>query len=445
MTRLVVALLLLGGVCGVGLLVLDRLERRPESVVFGLLLSRGLLVALAGAPAALVAGPDLSDPEIWIGRLSTATLLLVGAIALLRWGSGWTRTRPPGEALWLAGTTYALCLFVIEVAAGDGVQQRTWQIPLALLALWTAHRLDPPLVLHGAKVVLGCYLGLTLLVIAVGAPDAWELADSSFLPWTDSRLLGVTPHPNTLAPLMVTYLLLEHLKPSRLVLRWTGSALALTFLLLSQSKTGLVGAGIVLAVQWLRLPEHRQPRHVVGLAVLCGLAGAAVATLDSPTHALLDPGTLENVRTLTGRTQLWTFALETWRSEPVLGAGPEVFRDYAARAGFEWAGQGHNQFVHALAEGGLVGLGGLLVYLGAICTSAVRSARISRWGSLSVVALLLVRCMTETPLRQFSFEHLLVLALLLAWERARAAQRAAQTSAESPSMPTVPVRTGVGV
>lgn len=422
MTRTIVALGLLAAAGGVGLLVLDRLQRRGDFTLWGLFASSGLLVAAAGVPAALVAGRDLSAAEVWLGRLSTLTLLGVGMLALLRWLSGWAPARLPGEALWLAGTVYSLCLLIVEIAAGDGIEQRTWQIPLALLALWTAPKLDPASVIQAAKLVLGAFMLLTIVVMAVGAPDAWTVATSSFLPWTEVRLRGATPHPNTLAPLMVTYLLLEHLQPSRTAVRFAGSTLAVLFLVLSQSKTGLIGAGVVLAVQWLRPPSHRRPRHVVGLALMAGLVGATVVLLDSPTQALVDPESLESIRTLTGRTRLWAFAFEAWQSEPVLGAGPQVFRRYAESTGFTWAGQGHNQFVQSLAEGGLVGILGVLAYVGAMCTAAFRVARISHWGSISIVALLIIRCMTETPLRRLSFEHLLVLALLFAWERADTAK-----------------------
>lgn len=443
MTRIIVALAVLGVGCGVGLVVLDVLQRRADFTLWGLLVSRGPIVALAGVSAALSGHSDITAAEVWLGRLSTLTLLGIGLLGLLRWVSGWAPARPPGEALWLAGTAYSLCLLIIDVAAGGSLQQRTWQIPLVLLTVWTAPRLEPAEVIRGAKIVLGTYVALTLLVMALRGPNAWLLADSSFLPWTDLRLRGVTHHPNALAPLMVTYLLLEHLQPSRAAVRWVGCTLATALLVLAQSKTGLVGAGVVFAVQWLRPPQHRRPRHVVGLAVLAGLAGAAVVVLDSPTQALVDPEALEGLRTLTGRTQLWAFALDAWRSEPILGAGPEVFRRYAESTGFTWAGQGHNQFIQSLAEGGLVGLLGLLAYVGAICAAAVRVARISRWGSISVVALLIVRCATETPLRQLSFEHLLVIALLLAWERALAAGRSQHAIAPASgrtARPHVPAR-----
>jgi O-antigen ligase len=63
----------------------------------------------------------------------------------------------------------------------------------------------------------------------------------------------------------------------------------------------------------------------------------------------------------------------------------------------------HNQFLQTLSVAGTVGLVGLVVYLGTLVRYAIRAARPSRGLSIAILVLVLLRCVTETPLSLDSF------------------------------------------
>jgi O-antigen ligase len=80
----------------------------------------------------------------------------------------------------------------------------------------------------------------------------------------------------------------------------------------------------------------------------------------------------------------------------------------------------HNQFLQTLSVAGTMGLIGLVVYLGVLVRYAIRAARPSRGLSVAFLILVLLRCVTETPLQLESFlsgafvTHLLLFHIALA-------------------------------
>jgi O-antigen ligase len=132
----------------------------------------------------------------------------------------------------------------------------------------------------------------------------------------------------------------------------------------------------------------------------------------------LASNTVDRVTTLTGRTELWRTGLEAWQRAPLTGAGPEFFETYATNSGQAWAGQAHNQLVQTLTQYGVVGLLTLVVYVVVMVQVAFQMSARTRATSVALIALLLVRSITETPLTGLELEHLTVYGLLIAWERA---------------------------
>ena len=67
--------------------------------------------------------------------------------------------------------------------------------------------------------------------------------------------------------------------------------------------------------------------------------------------------------TLTGRTEIWAVALQTWKANPLFGYGAAMWDDEFRRAvGMDFAYNAHNQFLQSLSVAGGLGLAGLLVY-----------------------------------------------------------------------------------
>jgi hypothetical protein len=433
-----------------GLVALDRLVRKPDYVVTGLFVARGFVPAVSGLAGAFIVSEGLSGPELWLGRLSTLLFVLAVTFALLR-----PRPRDAGRLVMLAGVAHygaaaLVGLLMIETVDVE-ILQGTVLVVLGLIAVWGAPRVDARTVARLAKWAFAAQLIGSLIAVVAGAPEAWVAMGSSWIPGVDLRLQGATYHPNVLGPLPVFYLLLERYVPSPRWFRLPMSVLAVAALLLTQSKTSWVGAAVVLLVVWAADPTRaRNARLAAGAAVVTLFAGLIVYSSFVNEQIASDVAT--RFGTLTGRTSLWKMGLRAWTETPILGAGQLFFEDQAARRGQAWAGQAHNQVVQTLTELGLVGLVTLMLYAGALCRSALRSAARSRATSLALVAFLLVRCITETPFTGFSLEHLTIYCLLVAWEReaaggtgpaGRASRRPSALSAAGAAPRKAPPRTPV--
>lgn len=430
-----------------GLLILDRFTRRSDFVVLGLVLAVGWLPVLGGlievfqaAPApdpvtgAITARP-LSGPGLLVARAQTVTLLITVGICLLR--PALTRR---GRSLFLGAAVYGATTIAALVAAGapdEGSVRSALGVALGLVAVTLAPRMEPMVLATWGKRVLAAYVVASLVAFVLGAPLVSEPAglEGSVLPFVDFRLQGIAGHPNRLGPLLVLYLVFERIVPSRPLLRWGGIAVAVVLLVLTQSKTAWVAALVVLGIHlWA---DHERQREALVLTVTCSIAAIALLVSVSGLSLtdVVDPQTAERVVTLSNRTSVWTVGLETFREQAVFGGGPNVFEDYAQATGLYWIGQAHNQLIEVLAEQGLVGLFGLVVFVAALVRSAGRTAVVSRLTSVSLVALVLIHSVSENPLSGFSLEDLLVLGMLVAWERARS-----RSPVEAPQLGPAPRR-----
>jgi O-antigen ligase len=366
-----------------------------------------LLAATIGVASAAQLGASLQALTyllIWAGA----------AFAVLRPSS-----HTAGRELWLAAlaipvTAIATNLLTItDVTPARNTLQNQLTFALLVTALWRAPRLDPVIITRYAKLVIGVMLASSVLAIAAGLPGALGPPPNSTFP-AIGRWSGTFNHANVYGPTGVLYLVLERLQPSRLSVRVPMVGAALVAIVLSQSKTAWAAAlivGTILAVTgWARR------RAVFAALAATSLAALGALTIE-PDQFDINATPLGTVNTLTGRTDLWSSGLERWQQSPWIGAGSGVFLDIADRTGQEWAGQAHNAYVSALAEHGIVGLLAVLGYLGALGIIAWRHARATRNASVALLAVLLVRTMTETPLMRFGYEELTILALAFAWER----------------------------
>jgi O-antigen ligase len=388
---------------------LERESTRPDALVRVIYLREGLLVLPRLAITVGVASPVLGAG---MQALTYLLLWVVAAFTILRPSSN-----SSGRILWLAALAISVSAIATDLTVTDIEPARNAlqdQLTFALLvtALWRTPRLNAVSIIRYAKLVIGVMLVSSVLAIAAGLPAALHDPHST-IP-VIGRWSGTFTHPNAYGPAGVLYLVLERLQPSRLSVRVPMVGAALVAIVLSQSKTAWAAAlivGTILAVAgW--------PRRRAGFAALAATSLAALGALTLDAERFDVDGTpLGTVSTLTGRTELWALGLERWQQSPWFGAGSGVFLDIANRTGQEWAGQAHNAYVAALAENGIVGLCAAIGYLGALGVIAWRHAAATRNASLALLALLLVRTITETPLMHFGYEELTILALAFAWER----------------------------
>jgi len=70
-----------------------------------------------------------------------------------------------------------------------------------------------------------------------------------------------------------------------------------------------------------------------------------------------------------GRLAIWSFFLDRWAESPLFGSGPGLLYNSSSKYVYS-----HNMIIQILSDGGLLGLLGLLVFVGAFCVALFRSS-----------------------------------------------------------------------
>ena len=360
-------------------------------------------------------------------------LLLAASLVEVARGVAAARVNPqrdPATPILYALLAYYGGTLLIQAVASEhtGFSYKSLYVPIVLMAAYYLPVRRVGLLLAAAKWVM-LLLTLGSLGAAVVAPDfVLHRPDPGLLPGIDWRLYGLTSHANTLAPIALLAIVLELYTPSRLrMLRWVHLSAAFAVFVLAQSKTTWGAAPVILAMVylpfWLRPggDAAERGRHfnrfvwtLVALIVgVVALTGALVAT-----DAIDYVQRKADLATLTGRTQIWDITLQAWRENVLFGWGPEVWgAERRLHLLMFHVGHAHNQVVQTLGEAGLVGLALLLVYLGALLYAALHRFVATRGLVLALLILMLVRCITEAPMRVegllswATFLHLLLLVL----------------------------------
>ncbi|MEV0090185.1 O-antigen ligase family protein [Streptomyces sp. NPDC050738] len=374
---------------------------------------------------------DLAAPLLGSGALalSQGVLLLVAGLAavavLLRLGTRATDGTVgalPGRHLALAAAAFALGPVLSGLFGRHGGLVVTAAFaPLLFAALHLSPRLPFARVLRILRVVLRCYVWGSLIA-AVTAP-AWAFLqpvagarsrDYLGLEW--GQLMGLSPNPNLLGPLAAAAFLLEVAPVARGRAWPVHAATALTAVVLTQSRTAWLCAGTVLLLHtaWRRVPA----RALLAL-LAAGAAGLLLLTTAPAQTALAQAATGRDYAQLNGRTRAWSLAYAEFARDPLLGYGPGLFGPAHRRTLFgtadSWIGQAHNQLMQTLGDSGLIGLTGLLLLLTALVVQARRTSPATRGLSTALVALLLVHCTSESPLRGLGGLSATVLLLTVVW------------------------------
>lgn len=358
----------------------------------------------------VVLGPAFVDP---VGPTDLLLLVLAGALAIAR--PAYVRA---GNEVYAAGLVFLAMIVVSTIVRGGTIDRDLVLLIFAMTALYFGPTTTLAEVAMLAKITVGTFVVLSFVAWVAGVPDAASSYDSATA-IAPIRVRGVFPHANSLAPAALTYLLLERVAPSAPWVRRLMMAQAGLLLLMAQSKStwgAAIVAGVALATADT---QRRRTAGILTVAALVIVTALAVSGLRPADVAL--PEEVENLTTLTGRTDLWQVGIERWaRSDRIFGAGPDVFTAHAETTGQDWAGQAHNQFIQALAEQGLVGLALLLAYVAALLSVAWRLGPATRNASLAFVLALLVRTISETPLDDLGLSHVVTFGLLIAWSRGAA-------------------------
>ena len=239
-----------------------------------------------------------------LGAALQAAVALAAVAALVSWIGG---TLPAGLALAAVGL---LAMVMVLAAAGSAVAA-AGALPAAFFVGW---------------LVAGCFSALVALVqvFAPGLPDGDWIARSG----VPGRALGNMRQPNHLSSLLLwsAVAVVPLVEMGRLK-RWLGAALFALMVLgimLSGSRTGLVGIGVL--TLW-GLLDRRMTRFSRGLLMSAPLVCAATWGLTAwwsalqQTHAIGAATRIGQGDLSSARFAIWRDTLELIRAQPWLGVG----------------------------------------------------------------------------------------------------------------------------
>jgi exopolysaccharide production protein ExoQ len=354
---------------------------------------------------------------------------------------GWIEERrralpDPAQPLLFTMLAYYVGTVLIQAVASDvpDFSARSLYVPVVLAAIYYQRPVSIDPIIGAARLVILTLMLGSLACIWLRPDFVIHRPEPGIIPGIDWRLFGLTPHANALGPIALLAILIELHSPARWkTLRWLALLSAMAVLVLAQSKTTWVTMPLMLLFVWLPLRLAREPADadaaghfrrtvltLIGLIVVLVLTAAAAAAFDVA-------GYLEHrvdLVTLTGRTQIWDITLRAWRENVLFGYGAGIWGpERQMEFQMFYVGQAHNQVVQTLGEAGLVGLALLLVYLFALLLAALRNFAASRGFVLMLLMLMLVRCVTEAPMRSegilswSTFLHALLLVMACHYAR----------------------------
>lgn len=433
-------------------------HRLNSKTIFTLML---LLLGLAGLLGQIFTERDLSDVQqnirpgflglqnvsifIWLNRLANIFVILVSLGVIFQYMTALRRPSLPTPSILLAyffSVTLGLILSSL-FGTKPAFIHPAFYAPILFAAVYMLHNLQTEQVVFTAKAVLLFYIYGSLLVLLID-PDwaaLWAYKDG-LIPGFQMRLFGVSPHPNSLAMIALAFLMLEGYQANTSKWRVFNILSAVAVLVLAQSKTAWIASFCWFIIFFIskergklsfpgKSRRYAEDRSIFLILVfLTLLTGVLMAILAAPSllDAVIDRANLGNERgsltTLTGRTLLWEVTLDQWKSNPWFGYGPSLWDpEFRIKYGYLGAGQAHNQIVQTLGESGLLGLLGLTVYLLVLAKIALKHHLTTKGLSTSLLLVILIRCVTESPFRNQSLLdasfllHLILFAVFLSLER----------------------------
>ena len=415
-----------------GLAVAMELERCTRRIIVPAIYA---LILLNACAAPILYGRNLFTPDPfgsatglvkWTDRLMVLTVLGACIARLVAAGFTGENRRTGGSSLLVAFGVLYLTNIVLSSALGTDPYFKHDQhyVPVLFAAVYACRNHDPEIAIRFAKTAMLIFI-IASCVCAFVAPEfAIEPNYRSLFPGVTIRFWGLESHANSMAPLALVYLLFAIHQPfERRWLQWLGLALGAAVLLLAQSKTTWVAA--IMAVALLLLARSRGSAPAALCVLVPGIL-LALAILVAPALGVsLDPLLArhgQDLAELDGRDEIWSLAIQEWARNPMFGYGITMWNEaYRMQIGLYHAVSAHNQFLQSLSMAGAIGLLGLLVYIGTLSYYAVRANHASRGLSVAMLAILLLRCFTETPLWLDGFlsgacvMHLLLFQIALAY------------------------------
>jgi O-antigen ligase len=400
------------------------------------------LIALAPPAGVLLAGRDLGDIDFragvdagglsaWLLRISTASIVGLSLVSIVgrmfRGQAAGTVTADATHAglpLLLGFCAYYAGNVLLPAAFGTAPSFAIQMLyPLVVVgAIYMSRHREPSEWLDAVKWSLLVFMLASLLASAIdpGLTTQYDSREAR-LPGIGYRYWGLGSNPNSIAPLALLLMLLTIHRPFRFkLLTLVALAAGALVLLLAQSQTTWGAAALVLVPFTVYRLRHRPgayrspagwtPTRLLALAGVLLAVALALALLvlelkvgsgmrSDFASALEASRKSRDISELSGRTRIWMIALEVWRANPLFGYGPTLWSEgFRAAWRVPAAFHAHNQLMQSLGAAGIIGVLGLLAYVGALIIGGLRVARASRGLAPALVAVMLVRMATEVPL-----------------------------------------------
>lgn len=437
-SAVVLGLLLPAIVVGLSGLIARCADHIKLTAVFAfIVIGSTLAIAFSGrtivSQAELVAHPmpsaavALVHGNYWFSRMAHFLLLSVSIAELFLWV---THQRHIGKSqfiLWLAAMIYyTLSVLVSGVLGHFGeLNINLVYAPIVFTAVALLVSSNYKMTLQSLRWILLIPLLGSLLAMWVAPNLVLETGYKGLIPGFSIRLAGLTEHANSLGAIAVIGLFLElskyvHDKPNVFFLLISG-----TNLVLAQSKTSWAIAAIGFFVFGLNAVRNRRLQYGKGhvdLAILCSaffmatiIILFALFRLDSLLNFLDADQT--GLVSFTGRTKIWDMTVDEFMNNPISGYGPSIWDPfYRFRRGMMHVGQAHNQYIQTLGQAGILGILSLAFYIFLLLQKSYQGWNETYGLSFFIVAVLLVRGFSESPMRMIgimdfdSFVHLFAFA-----------------------------------
>jgi len=391
---------------GTALEIEGRLRRLMIPVLYAIML-------LYNCIAPILNGRDLYAPDVlaspsgvgkWVMRLFLLTALAVCVARLLAAAFSRENRGASGAGLLIAFGLFFLTNTVLPSALGTHPQFKHdyYYVLFPFAAVYASRMQDPETAIRFAKSALLIFLAASCLASFVAPELTIEHNYPSLLPGVTIRFWGLETHANSMAPVALVYLLLAIHQPfERRWLQWLGLVIGVAVLVLAQSKTTWAAAAITVPLLVVLRSRAWGPAafSLLALGVLVALALLLLPSVGVSVEEIMATRHGQDAATLDGRDLIWGLAVQEWMHNPLFGYGLTMWNDaYRMQIGLDHAVSAHNQFLQSLSVSGGMGLLGLLVYLGALSRCAISARRASRGLSVALLIVVLVRCITETPL-----------------------------------------------
>jgi len=357
-------------------------ERRVATLVLPLALAGACLIPPAVAAVAGSGDRATASADSQLSYAAIGAFLFVAAVALAGAAVSRVRMRVAHPGLFAA----VLSLWGMGIVANlsNGLPSPRLSAFLVPPALFVAMTVFPSGASMQRSLRLAalsvCYASL---VVAILFPDRAFFSESRVIKRVlPERLAGITPHPNFLALVAASALVLVAARPRRIGL--LHGPVALAVLIATDSRGTWIGAIVaVAAVIGARLSAGVRER--LGIRLLVVVAGGVILAVKLVGAYGTSAG---ETATLDGRTGLWNVAVSEWHKSPLLGRGIGLWQRLMQEGVVPTtAGQAHNEVFEVLSTTGLVGLGVLIVIVGLWVRAALRDLR---RGVVEPVALLLL-------------------------------------------------------